>query len=222
MATLARFGYATVMALGLCGCATQRGQPVQVRADVRRVEITVDSGTVSLIGAPAGSRLQIVRAARAFPFTRGFHEETVGTTLKIEVRCGGAPGCRVDHELRVPPEVSVAVMVRDGDVEINDVAGDLEVEVGLGKVSGAGLRGTNVDVHTEGGGIDLAFAERPRRLVANAAAGDVLLRVPNGTYRCDLDEATAGEIGVTCNAAATHTIAASTGVGRLRVRSSGR
>jgi hypothetical protein len=208
----------------MCGsiaCGAIGGQPVRVPAEVRRIEVTVDTGTVTVVGAPAGSRAQIGRATRAFPYTRGFHEELTGSTLQIEVRCGGAPGCRVDHELRLPPEVEVAVYLRDGDVELSDYAGDATIDVGLGKVTGAGLRGASVDVATEGGGIDLVFVAPPRRLVANAAAGDVSLRVPAGSYRCDLDPA-AGEISVACDPAAPHTIAASTGVGRLRVRATPR
>jgi hypothetical protein len=117
--------------------------------------------------------------------------------------------------------VSVVVQVRDGDVELGDLEGDVQVDVGLGKITGGRLRSASVDVRTEGGAIDLGFAAAPRRLVANAAAGDVSLRVPAGKYQCDLDpqvQAAISAFGVTCDPAATATIAASTGVGKLRIR----
>lgn len=207
------------MVLG--ACAPVQGERVQAPGDVQRVVLTVDTGSVTLTGAPVGSHLQIAREARAFPSTRGFHEKQDGPVLTIEARCGNAPGCRVDHVLQVPPHVSVVVQLRDGDVELGDLEGDVEVDVGLGKITGGGLRSANIDVRTEGGGIDLSFAAAPRRLVANAAAGDVSLRVPAGKYRCDLApvvEAAARAFGVTCDPAAPGTIAASTGVGKLRIR----
>ena len=49
------------------------------------------------------------------------------------------------------------------------------------RFGGALLGGAEVEVRTEGGSIDLSFTAAPRRLVANAAAGDVSLRVPAGT-----------------------------------------
>ncbi len=208
--------------LALVACAPLRGQRVQVSERVHRVELTVDFGSVTLLPAPAGTRVQIVRKARAFPETRGFHDKVVRGVLQVSARCGNAPGCRVDHELRVPPDVTVALQVGDGDVELDQISSDVQADVALGKVTGSGLRSADVDVRTEGGAIDLIFAAAPHRLVANAAAGDVSLRVPAGTYRCDLDTRAAGEIDVGCDDAAPHTIAASTGVGKLRLRATQR
>ncbi len=208
--------FALAGALG--ACAPVQGETVQAPGDVQQVVLTVDSGSVTLLAAPVGARVQIDREARAFPSTRGFHEKQNGAVLTIEARCGGAPGCRVDHVLRVPPNVAVVVNLRDGDVELAGLEGDVQVDVGLGKITGSGLRSASVDVRTEGGAIDLIFVTAPRRVVANAAAGDVSLRIPAGSYRCDLDQAAAGELGVTCDPNASATIAASTGVGKLRIR----
>lgn len=209
-----------VMGLGVAGCAGQQGRPFEAPDTVRQIEIAVDVGSLTLVGAPAGSLVLVTRSARAFPESRQIKDEVHGSTLRIEARCGGAPGCRVDHELRLPPGVAVTVQLGDGDVELQDIAGSLQIDVALGKVTGSGLAGQVVDVHTEGGAIDLAFATAPQRLVAYAAAGDVGLRVPAGRYRCDVDPALLGTLEVACDASASSTIAASTGVGRLRVRSS--
>lgn len=211
---------AGVWAALLAGCASVQGQSLEVPADVQQVELTVDTGSVTVLPGSVGSRVQVHRRARAFPDTRAVHDDVSRGVLKVDARCGGAPGCRIDHDLRVPPNVRVIVQVNDGDVELDGVTNDLEITVGLGKVTGTGLGGGAVDVRTEGGAIDLIFARAPRTLAANAAAGDVSLRLPAGAYRCDLDRAQAGEIGVTCDDAAPNTIAASTGVGKLRVRAS--
>lgn len=218
-----RFGVVVGMIAGVlatASCARVRGRPFEVPG-VQRIEITVDVGSLTLVGAPAGSQVLVNRTARAFPESRRIEDEERGGLLRITSRCGGAPGCRVDHELQVPPGVAVTVRIGDGDVELQDVDGSLQIEVALGKVTGSGLRGEVVDVHTEGGAIDLAFVAAPRMLIANAAAGDVGLRVPAGRYRCDVDPAIAGTLEVGCDASASATIAASTGVGRLRVRSAG-
>lgn len=213
-----------VLALGgvLMGCAGRRWAPFEVPEAVQRIEIVADRGSLTLVGGPAGSRVRVARSVRAFPEAREMHDEVSGGTLRIEVRCGGAPGCRVDQELRVPPGVAVAVTLGDGDVELEDVTGSLDIAVALGKVRGSGLAGEVVDVQTEGGSIDLAFVTAPQRLLANAAAGDVALRVPAGRYRCDVDPAQLAAVEVTCDPAASASIAASTGVGRLRIRSAGR
>ncbi len=201
----------------LTGCAPVQGRSIQVAAEVVRVELRVDTGTVRVVGAPAGSKVQVVRRARAFPDTRAVRQEVKGGVLRIEALCGGTLGCRVDHELRVGPEVRVVLQVDDGDVELDGVRGDLDVEVGLGKVTGALLAGADVEVRTEGGSIDLNFVAAPQRLTANAAAGDVTLRVPNGAYRCDVEAAAASASGLRCEDAAPRTIAASTAVGKLRL-----
>ena len=209
-----------LMGLLMVACAPMQGRGFEVGSEVQRVELKVDSGSVRVVGGPAGSRIQVVRRARAFPDARAVHQEVSDGVLRIEARCGGALDCRVDHELRVGPQVTVLLQVDDGDVELEGVGGDLDIEVGLGKVAGARLSGAEVEVRTEGGSIDLSFTAAPRRLVANAAAGDVALRVPGGTYRCDLELAAASASGLRCDDAAPRTIAASTAVGRLRVRAS--
>ena len=210
--------------LGLLGlwtaCATVQGRAIEVAAEVSRIELRVDKGSVRVFGGPAGSRVQVLRRARAFPDARAVHQELKGGVLQIEARCGGSLDCRVDHELRVDPKVVVVLQVEDGDVELDAVLGDLDVEVGLGKVSGALLGGRQVEVRTEGGSIDLSFAAAPERLTVNAAAGDVTLRVPAGSYRCDLAVAPQAASGLTCDEAASRTIAASTAVGKLRLRAS--
>ena len=209
------------LALAL-GCAPVQGETVQAPPEVRQVVLTVDTGSVSLTAGPAQSNVQIVRRARAFPSTRGFHEKLgAGGVMTIDARCGGAPGCRVDYALRVPSQVAVVVEVRDGDVELAEVEGEVQVDVGLGKVRGVGLRSPKIDVRTEGGSIDLRFATTPRSVIANAAAGDVTLRVPAGAYRCDFAPA-AGEPEVRCDPKASATIAASTGVGKLQIRATRR
>lgn len=210
--------------LGLLGlwtaCAPVQGRAIEVNGEVRRVELRVDTGSVRVVGAPAGSRVRVLRKARAFPDTRKVNQEIEGGVMRIEARCGGAIDCRVDHELRVDPSVTVVVVLDDGDVELDAVLGDLDIEVGLGKVTGAMLGGADVEVRTEGGNIDLGFVTAPTRLTANAAAGDVTLRVPAGSYRCDLAAAPPETAGLRCDEAAPHTIAASTAVGKLRLRAS--
>jgi hypothetical protein len=210
--------------LGLMGlwtaCAPVQGRAIEVASEVHRVELRVDTGSVRVYGAPEGSRVRVLRRARAFPDARKVHQEVTNGVLRIEARCGGALDCRVDHELRVDPKVTVVLQVEDGDVELDGVLGDLDVEVGLGKVTGALLGGHDVEVRTEGGNIDLGFVRAPGRLTANAAAGDVTLRVPGGSYRCDLAAAPPEESGLRCDEAAPATIAASTAVGKLRLRAS--
>ena len=98
--------------LGLwTACAPVQGRAIEVNGEVRRVELRVDTGSVRVVGAPAGSRVRVLRKARAFPDTRKVNQEVAGGVMRIEARCGGAIDCRVDHELRVDPSVTVVVVL---------------------------------------------------------------------------------------------------------------
>jgi hypothetical protein len=201
----------------LVGCGHVRSAPVQVPGQVTRVDVDVDHGNVEIVASADISRVEILRTARGVPESRGVQHELTAGVLKIEARCGATPGCKINHKLRVPLGVGVVLRVADGDVTLVDVSGDVQVDVGLGTINGLRLGGASVDVRTEGGNIDLIFLDPPKRCVANAAAGDVSLRVPPGNYRCDLDPKAVSRFGVHCDERSPRTLAASTAVGKLAV-----
>jgi hypothetical protein len=213
--------WSVVAALALAGCGASpvRGAPVVVPGAVKRLVLDVDHGNVEIVAAPDVSKVEIVRTNREAPGRDVEHEMKDGV-LQIVGKCGQAPKCKINHRIRVPPTVAVTVTVRDGDVALMDVGGDVDVDVGLGNVSGIGLTGANIEVSAEGGNVDIIFAAAPQALHATVAAGDIDLRVPAGAYRCELDKKALPQFGVKCEADAAHLISAVTTVGRLSVHAS--
>lgn len=208
---------AAFLALGLTGCGgTVRSAPVIVPEAVQRVFVDVDHGNVEIVAGPEISRVEIQRTTREVQ-ARGSQHAVKDGVLRVEGRCGGAPKCRINHRIRVPPTTAVTVHVRDGDVALIDVGGDIEVDVGLGNVSGLRLTGPNIDVVTEGGNVDLILNAAPTLLAVQVAAGDIDLRVPPGEYRCALAEKSIPPFGIKCAAGATRQLSATTAVGRLSV-----
>lgn len=213
----ARRRWAAVLVLGLSGCASQvRSAPVIVPEAVQLVVVDVDHGNVEIVATEEVARVEIQRTAREVQ-GRGSQHAVKDGILRIEARCGGAPKCKINHRLRVPPTTAVTVSARDGDVALIDVAGDVDVEVGLGNVSGLRLTGAKIDVATEGGNVDLILNAAPTVLTVQVAAGDIDLRVPPGSYRCELAEKSIPQFGVKCEAGARHLLSATTAVGRLSV-----
>lgn len=211
----------TGLALGLllaAGCSKMvRDAPISVPGLVKRVVVRVDHGNVEIVASPETKQVEIVRTSKESGGQGSTHEVTDGV-LTVAGSCGGLPKCRINHRIRVPVDTAVAIEVKDGDVALMDVAGDVTVDVGLGNVSGLRLSAANTDVHTEGGNIDLIFAAPPQSLTADAAAGDVDLRVPEGSYRCQMDRKAIPPFGVKCVDGETKTITAATAVGRLSLR----
>lgn len=204
---------------GQTGCSkVVRDKPVLVPGQVKEVVVRVDHGNLEIAASAETTQVEIVRAARDAAAGQGSTHDVKDGVLTVEGRCGGLPKCRINHRLRVGIDTKVTVEIKEGDVALMDVGGDISVEVGLGNVSGLRLGAANTTVHTEGGNIDLIYAAKPQALTANAAAGDVDLRVPAGDYRCDIDDKAKPEFGVKCVANETRTIAASTAVGRLSLR----
>lgn len=209
----------TSVLLGLTGCSTVvRDKPVQIPGPITQVVVQVDHGNVEIVASAEVTKVEVVRSSKDAASGQESRYDTKDGVLTVEGRCGQAPKCKINHRIRVPLEVAVKIDVKDGDVTLVDTGGDIDVAVGLGNVSGLRLSSARTDVHTEGGNIDLIFAELPQTLVAQAAAGDIDLRVPAGDYRCELDEKAVPPFGVKCAKEATRTITANTAVGRVSLR----
>jgi hypothetical protein len=202
----------------LAGCSTfVRDKPVEIPGAVKRVVVQVDHGNVEIIASAETTTVEIVRTSKDSAGPGSQHAMKDGV-LTITGSCGGTPKCRINHRVRVPLETAVTITVKDGDVALMDVGGDVSVDVGLGNVSGLRLASNVADVHTEGGNIDLIFLTGPQRLTAQVAAGDIDLRVPAGDYRCEIDEKAVPPFGVKCDTTATRVITATTAVGRISLR----
>jgi DUF4097 and DUF4098 domain-containing protein YvlB len=122
-------------------------------------------------------------------------------TLLIRASCGFVigSGCDSDFRLQVPRGVAVDarssagdvvvtglsgnVVVRSsaGDVEARALSGRASLESSAGDVRGVDLRGATVEAESSAGEIELRFAAAPLAVVADSSAGDVFIRLPDGT-----------------------------------------
>jgi hypothetical protein len=206
-----------LVAVGCGGSQMKRSAPVKIDGAVKQVVVTIDHGNVEVVASPDVQQVEIVRTSKVVPDGQGGQQALKDGVLTISAECGAVPKCKINHRVRVPLATDVTVTVKDGDVALIDVAGDVEVDVELGKVSGIGLTGAKIDVNAEGGGVDMILAAAPTSLNVTVAAGDISLRVPPGDYQCAFDKKAIPPFGVKCVVSAQRVISAATSVGRLSV-----
>lgn len=212
-----RVAAVALFAVGCSGSQMKRSPPVKVDGAVKQVVVNVDHGNVEVVASPDVQQVEIVRTSKVVPDGQGGSQALKDGVLTITGQCGAVAKCKINHRVRVPLATDVVVTVKDGDVALIDIAGDVEVDVELGNVSGIGLTGAKIDVNAEGGNVDMIFAAAPASLNASVAAGDVSLRVPPGDYQCAFDKKAIPPFGVKCVVSAQRVISASTAVGRLSV-----
>ncbi|GAA2383146.1 hypothetical protein Cme02nite_75830 [Catellatospora methionotrophica] len=131
-------------------------------------------------------------------------EEVSGQTLRISVDCpDDQENCAVHYTVKAPAGVAVIAKTTAGNVVLNDITGDLDVNTDAGNttvknavgklrvhtvsgdVNATGLKSTDVAVTTESGKQTIRFAAAPNLVEATAEAGDIEVAVPkaDGGYQ---------------------------------------
>ncbi|MDA0564309.1 DUF4097 domain-containing protein [Streptomonospora sp. S1-112] len=128
---------------------------------VRAVEIRNSTqGTITVRGGGPGDEVKIQAETSGTPLAEPEEDaELVGDTVRAEADCGGMwafTGCRVDYEVLLPRDGDVALLIEtdNGEVELEQVEGDIEVDTNTGSITGDNLRG-DVSAHTDTGEIEL-------------------------------------------------------------------
>ncbi|HWH00884.1 MAG TPA: DUF4097 family beta strand repeat-containing protein [Pilimelia sp.] len=215
------------------------------RQPVGRVQVEVDAGDVTVVGASAGGEVTVERRlAWRTARTPTVAETWSGDALRVTGRCpstgltlGLGGDCSIELVLRVPPQVAVevrtdagAVRLRDltgevqvavsaGDVSADALAGPLRIRSDSGEISAAGLRGDRVEVRADAGEIRLGFAEPPAAVSVVSSAGDVTVELAPGSYRVSADtDAGRRRVEVTNDPAAARTVTARTEAGDIHIR----
>lgn len=184
--------------------------PYRILSSAGPIEVTVGRGFESAIQNPT------------FEYDASWllfgPDANVGDLAEIEVSCHRRFPCRAASRLglpdaAVPPDVTIGAT--EGDVSVNDYAGDLLVatsgsssvflaSVGGritvdgedGDVFGYGLTASDVEVETTGGAVELEFAEKPALLVVRSEGGAVTIALPDGDYAVSVDSETPAAISV--------------------------
>lgn len=173
----------------------------------------------------------------------GFSKPEVRQTLEdgvltVSVRCEGPTVIcdnRVDVEL--PPDVDVDVRANHavivdvtgsvrvendgGAVELEGVAGPVDVRVGGGSVTGTDLASDDVRANAGAGAIELSFRRPPATVDASAGAGHIQIEVPRREegYRVDASAGAGGtQVDVATDPDSDRTIRARAGAGGVEVR----
>jgi hypothetical protein len=101
-----------------------------------------------------------------------------------------------------PPDVGFDIAMKDTRVSLGYTTGDIKVAATSGYFYGVQLRSDHIELDYDDGDVELELVEVPTTVTITVAAGDVLLTVPAGPYRCDFSGGDVTFDGITCDPAA--------------------
>jgi hypothetical protein len=191
-------------------------------AGVEQVVVHADAGDVRLVGSTQPR--VVVRSESRWLLRKP--RVTAGRRGEELVLRGDCPSqalrdrCGADFTVEVPFAVDVRVDGDAGDIEVEDLAGNIRLRTDAGDIMGSGLQPATTRVHTDAGDVDLGFDTSPALVDAFSDAGDIAITVPEGEYRIDT-ETDAGDVtldGVLRNDRAVRRIIARTLSGDVTVR----
>lgn len=155
-------------------------------------EVVIDSSGGSVVVVPAeGNQVQVSRRARWTMFEPDMDVEQVGGSLVVKADCTGPSFlCEVQYHVSVPAAVPVRVLGGGGDVQIERLDADVDVQTSGGDVVLTSMGGA-VKVRTSGGDITatsvagaLDFATDGGSITASSLTGPT---IQAGTSSGDID-----------------------------------
>jgi DUF4097 and DUF4098 domain-containing protein YvlB len=225
-----------VLAVLLAVCAAALGMSQALKHErtttatidrhVERVIVHANAGEVHLVGTDS-NRVSVREDLRWLWRRPAVHIRAQRATLEVSGSCPDTSAlnrCKADLHLAVPFDADVTVVNDAGDVDVERLAGHLELNTDTGDVTGRDLNPVAVLAKTKEGDVDLAFTTQPVSVDAASDAGDVRVSVPpGGEYR--VDAATkAGDVnvqGVLRNDHALRSISATADAGDVTVSGRG-
>jgi DUF4097 and DUF4098 domain-containing protein YvlB len=174
-----------------------------------RALVIEDASDVRLVGAPAGSSLQVVaRVTEGLWSPDRSVARPEGGELRLSSDCPVFSGnwCSVDYTIRVPSGTVVRAGASGGDVvaenlsttqplELDSSAGDVTaiditapsivLSSSAGDVTARGLSTRGLRAESSAGDVAVALNTVADRLVAESSAGDVEVLVPDAVYNLD-------------------------------------
>jgi DUF4097 and DUF4098 domain-containing protein YvlB len=119
----------------------------------------------------------------------------------------------------MPKTMSAEISAQAGAVQVEGLAGNLQVTTEAGAVEGRGLTSDEVNVKTEAGAATLEFAQAPALVQTTTSLGAVDLHLPGSTsYAVDVQtEVGANRVDVDRDPASAHRITVRTEVGAVRI-----
>ncbi|WP_170208537.1 DUF4097 family beta strand repeat-containing protein [Micromonospora pisi] len=154
---------------------------------VKITKITVSPGAGDVVVSTGA--VDTVQIKRVIRYRGGQPDDTYridGTELRIDTDCGSR--CSVSYEILAPAGVAVGGENGSGDMSLSDV-GDVDVKVGSGDITLAGVTGT---VRAETGSGDINLRRVEKTATVRAGSGSVTGDDLGGTV-----EATTGSGDIT-------------------------
>lgn len=162
-------------------------------------------GKVHVVGAPVDEitiRAHVSEGLRSTAYDR----EVVGDVLEVSSSCPNIGGlwCSVDYEIEVPADTDVRID-SDSNVRVENLAGDVEVDVdnglidasglsglallssGNGSVRATGMRSPVVEAGSSNGSVRVTMEVPPKSVIAKSSNGSVEVLVPRTDHRYSVD-----------------------------------
>ena len=170
-----------------------------------------------------------------------YSEQVEGDRLVMRSSCSAlfSYHCSVSYQVEAPAGVSILVSSDSGHLDVSDIDGNVDVasdgggidltRIGgsvharsdAGGVTAVGLRGDQVTVSSDAGGVRVDFDEEPQSVVATSDAGSVEVVLPRGSaeYKVTADS-DAGSVTTEVDTSpfAERTIVATSDAGSVTVR----
>lgn len=165
---------------------------------ITTVRVNGNNGRVVVRGADTDEIAVDARVSRGL---FGIEESAgrVGDEFSVESDCPplGGEWCSTDYDITVPRGMDLVIDADNGRVVISHIDGAIDVDTDNGRVElasvsgavrvrgdnggivGTALTGSTVDVATDNGGIDLAFATPPDSVTASTDNGGIRLALPD-------------------------------------------
>jgi hypothetical protein len=183
LAALAVSGCTASIDLG--GDTTRRIDETTLPADgVEVIRVTTENGRVRVVGDDVTDISLRAVLVESDDGDADVEVATDGNRLTIAGECedGWFEHCSVGFEIVAPEELDVSIETTNGRVEVDDVAGTIDIETDNGAIDADGLLATDVVAETDNGRIELDFDAAPDVVAATSDNGTIDVRVPDGDY----------------------------------------
>ncbi|WP_026875383.1 DUF4097 family beta strand repeat-containing protein [Jiangella gansuensis] len=197
---------AAVVAVGFAGLTalywvTHSSETVTLSESITRVEVTVASGRVQIVGSQNGETSLGFSARSGWMRDGGIEDAVSGSTLTVTGGCDSGVflglWCQSDVTITVPADAVVVAEVSAGtlsvsglhaeavlessagDVQVTDHHGPITAHSAAGSVDLNGVDGSVVKATSSAGPVYVSATSAPTSLDAESSAGDVTVEVPD-------------------------------------------
>jgi hypothetical protein len=240
---VAALGWGTFSVVGVLAHEERTERTVIPSAGIVSIVVVNDDGSVRIEAGTGGEIIVSSRISEGLQ-SPSTSMQVLDGRLVLRSSCPsfGSIWCSVDRTVAVPPGIDVTVESDDGrvavvgpvgavdvssnhgSVTIDGARGDLRVRTGQGSIRAISSTAGTVVARSGQGSISLTFTAPPNRVDVQSGQGSIDVTVPDdGTeYVVDADAGLGRvEIGVPTDPDAERTIVARSGLGSIRVHTSG-